>query len=269
MTLTDLFNFGRLAQTTTPSQSQAVEAVETVEAVPAEAAGGFFDGLLQNAAIVEPPTALEVVFAMIVSLSLNLLIAYIYRKTYKGTRYSQDYVQTLIIIGVVTTILIMVVSGNGAIAFGMFAAFSVIRFRRNLGQSRDLAFVFFAMAIGMVVGARLYPMAFIITAIVGGAIYALAKTDAFAPRRASHLLTMRMTADMNFEELLKPVFEEYTDRSQLVSVSSAQAGMMTELRYGLQLKLGASTAGLLEALHLACGNNRVVLTPTGTELEGA
>lgn len=210
----------------------------------------------------------EVALAMLISLALNLLIATIYRKTYRGTRYSQDYVQTLIIIGVVTTILIMVVSGNGAVAFGMFAAFSVIRFRRTLGQSRDLAFVFFAMAIGMVVGAGLYSMAVIITLIVGAAIYLLTKTDAFAPRRASHMMTLRMTSDMDFEELLRPVFAEYTDRSQLVSVTSAQAGMMTELRYGLQLKLGVSTPKLLEALHQVCGNNRVVLTPTGNELDG-
>lgn len=212
-----------------------------------------------------PP--LEVVFAMVVSLVLNLIIATIYRKTYKGTRYSQDYVQTLIIIGVVTTILIMVVAGNGAIAFGMFAAFSVIRFRRTLGQSRDLAFVFFAMAIGMVVGARLYEKAIIITALVGTAIYLLSKSDAFAPKRASHILSLRMTADMDFEKLLAPVFEEFADITQLMSVSSAQAGMMTELRYGIQLKSGQSTAKLLEALHLVCGNNRVVLTPTGNELD--
>ena len=250
MTLIELLGIGRLAQTS------------------ASEPGGFIDNLFQQSAVVDRPPAWEVIMAMFISLGLNLLIALIYRKTYKGTRYSQDYVQTLIIIGVVTTILIMVVSGNGAIAFGMFAAFSVIRFRRNLGQSRDLAFVFFAMAIGMVVGARLYGEALLITAIVGTAIVVLTKTDAFAPRRASHLLTLRMTAEMDFEELLRPVFEEYTDRVQLVSVSSAQAGMMTELRYGLQLKMGASTPKLLEALHLACGNNRVVLTPVGTELEG-
>jgi hypothetical protein len=209
----------------------------------------------------------EVVLAMAVSLTLNLIIAALYRKTYKGTRYSQDYVQTLIMIGLVTTILIVVVAGNGAIAFGMFAAFSVIRFRRTLGQSRDLAFVFFAMAVGMVVGAKMYVPAVVITAMVGTAIYVLTKTDAFAPRRASHMLTLRMTSDMDFEQLLQPVFDEYSDRVQLVSVSSAQAGMMTELRYGLQLKLGASTPKLLEALHLVCGNNRVILTPTGNELD--
>jgi len=213
------------------------------------------------------PRPEKVALAMGISLALNLAIAALYRKTYKGTRYSQDYVQTLIMIGVVTTILIMVVAGNGAIAFGMFAAFSVIRFRRTLGQSRDLAFVFFAMAIGMVVGAGQFLMAITITAIVGTAVYILTRMDAFAPRRASHMLTLRMTSDMDFEELLKPVFDQFADRVQLVSVSSAQAGMMTELRYGLQLKLGASTPKLLEALHLVCGNNRVILTPTGNELD--
>jgi hypothetical protein len=76
-----------------------------------------------------------------------------------------------------------------------------------------------------------------------------------------------MTSEMNFEELLKPVFDEFTDRTQLVSVSSVQAGMMTELRYGLQLKLGASTPKLLDSLHQVTGNNRVVLTPTGQELD--
>ncbi|MEK7953539.1 DUF4956 domain-containing protein [Luteolibacter soli] len=210
---------------------------------------------------------LEVVVAPAVSLVLNLAIAALYRKTYKGTRYSQDYVQTLIMIGLVTTILIVVVASNGAIAFGMFAAFSVIRFRRTLGQSRDLAFVFFAMAVGMVVGAKLYVPAVLITLMVGTAVYVLTKTDAFAPRRASHMLTLRMTSDMDFEQLLQPVFDEFADRVQLVSVSSAQAGMMTELRYGMQLKLGASTPKLLEALHLVCGNNRVILTPTGNELD--
>ena len=75
----------------------------------------------------------EVALAMGISLVLNVFIANIYRLTYKGTRYSQDYVQTLIIIGVVTTILIMVVAGNGAIAFGMFAAFASAIASRSRG----------------------------------------------------------------------------------------------------------------------------------------
>jgi hypothetical protein len=213
------------------------------------------------------PNPLEVLGAMLLSFALNLFVATLYRSTYKGTMYSQDFVQALIMIGTITTILIMVVRGNAGIAFGMFAAFSMIRFRRNLGQARDLGFVFFAMAVGMVVGARLYLEAIIITPLVGTLLYTIAKKDAFAPRRASHVLNLRMTSDMDFEERLKPVWEEFADRAVLMSVRSAQAGMMTELRYGLQLKPGTAVSQLVERLHAATGNNRVVLTPTANELD--
>jgi len=213
------------------------------------------------------PQPLEVLGAMLLSFALNLFIAQLYRSTYKGTRYSQDFVQTLIMIGTITTILIMVVSGNSGIAFGMFAAFSMIRFRRNLGQARDLGFVFYAMATGMVVGARLYDMALIVTLLVGALLYFISRSDAFSPKKASHLLTLRMTSDMSFEERLTPLWGEFADQAELLSVRSAQAGMMTELRYGLQLKSGVKVSDLMERLQIACGNNRVVLTPTGNELD--
>ena len=213
------------------------------------------------------PGVLEIIAAMVLSIILNLVIAALYKSTYKGTRYSQDFVQTLIMIGVVTTVLIMVVNGNGAIAFGMFAAFSMIRFRRNLGQSRDLGFVFFAMAIGMVVGAREYGMAIVITIIVSTAIFILTRMDAFAPKKASHILTVRMGCDIDYDELMETIFKEFAESAHLTRVSSAQAGMMTELRYGLVLKEGVSIKSFMEALHLACGNNRVILVPTSHEFD--
>ena len=213
------------------------------------------------------PGVLEIIAAMLLSIALNLFIAALYKSTYKGTRYSQDFVQTLIMIGVVTTVLIMVVNGNGAIAFGMFAAFSMIRFRRNLGQSRDLGFVFFAMAIGMVVGAREYAMAAVITVIVSAAIFVLTRMDAFAPKKASHMLTVRIGCDIDYDELMETIFKEFAESAHLTRVSSAQAGMMTELRYGLVLKENVSIKKFMEALHLACGNNRVVLVPTSHEFD--
>lgn len=215
----------------------------------------------------DTPLPFEVFSAMVLSFVLNLFIAMLYRSTYRGTRYSQDFVHTLVMIGTITTILVMVVRGNEGIAFGIFAAFSMIRFRRNLGQARDLGFVFFAMAMGLVVGARLYVEAIILTPLITAMIYVLTKKDAFAPRRASHLLTLRLTSDVNFEGKLDPIWEEFADRVQLLTVRSAQAGMMTELRYGLQLKNEVQVSELIERLQIATGNNRIVLTPTGTELD--
>lgn len=229
-------------------------------------ANAFTDMIDSNIGL-DIASPVEVLFATVMSFLLNMVIGAVYKSTYRGTRYSQDYVHTLIIIGTVTTVLIMVVSGSLEIAFGMFAAFSLIRFRRNLGQSRDLAFVFFAMATGMVVGARLYGMALISTAVVIAVAYMLAKTGAFAPKRASHQLRVRVNNDIDWDAAFDPVFKEFLDASELISVESVQAAMMTELRYGLQLKPGKKTSDFMEQMQVASGNNRILLTSARRELE--
>mgnify|MGYP006092966651 FL=1 len=215
----------------------------------------------------DQPTPMEVLTAVCLSFVLNMIIGAVYKNTYRGTRYSQDYVHTLVIIGTVTTILIMVVSGSMEIAFGMFAAFSLIRFRRNLGQSRDLAFVFFAMATGMVVGARMYPEALISTAVVVSVVYVLTKSGAFAPKRASHQMRVRVNNDIDWDSAFGPVFDEFVDAVELISVETVQAAMMTELRYGVQLKPEKKTSDFMEKMQVASGNNRILLTSTRRELD--
>tara|TARA_B100000809_G_C15079130_1_gene508990 strand:+ start:111 stop:812 length:702 start_codon:yes stop_codon:yes gene_type:complete len=215
----------------------------------------------------DQPTPMEVLTAVCLSFVLNMIIGAVYKNTYRGTRYSQDYVHTLVIIGTVTTILIMVVSGSMEIAFGMFAAFSLIRFRRNLGQSRDLAFVFFAMATGMVVGARMYPEALISTAVVVSVVYVLTKSGAFASKRASHQMRVRVNNDIDWDSVFGPVFDEFVDAVELISVETVQAAMMTELRYGVQLKPEKKTSDFMEKMQVASGNNRILLTSTRRELD--
>lgn len=227
----------------------------------------IFSDLFEGSIGLDVASPLEVLFATVMSFALNMLIGAVYKRTYRGTRYSQDYVHTLVIIGTVTTILIMVVSGSMEIAFGMFAAFSLIRFRRSLGQSRDLAFVFFAMATGMVVGARMYEMALISTAVVVAVICLLAWTGAFAPNRASHQLRVRVNNDIDWDGAFGPIFDKFVNAVELVSVESVQAAMMTELRYGIQMREDVSTSDFMEAMQVASGNNRILLSSTQRELE--
>lgn len=218
------------------------------------------------------PGPIEIIAAVAVSLLLNLCVALLYKNTYRGKRYSQDYVHTLVIIGTVVTIIILIVKGEGGgqIAFGMFAAFSIIRFRRTLNQARDLAFIFISMATGLTVGAMPFKdlwLAVVVLAIVAVAVYVMAKGDLFAPKRVSHNLRVRVTNDINYDEAFAPIFAQFTDEAELRSVESAQAGMMTELRYGITLKTSDQLADFMEKMQVACGNNRVLLTTMrGNEL---
>ncbi len=151
-------------------------------------------------------------------------------------------------------------------AFGLFAAFSIIRFRTTLPQARDIAFVFMSMAAGLAVGARQYQMAIITTTVVTAIIYVFSKMDLFAPRRASHFLRVRVTNDINYDHAFDQVFDKYVDRHNLISVESIQAGMMTELRWGIRLKPDVKPSEVVSALQQVNGNNRVMLTSAVRDL---
>ncbi len=223
----------------------------------------FIDNL--SSSVSSSPSALEIIIAVFVSLILNLLVAALYKATYRGKNFSQDYVHTLVIIGTVVTIIILIVRGEGGgqIAFGMFAAFSIIRFRRNLTQARDLAFIFVSMAVGLSVGAlpldKLW-LAVAVLAIVAVAVYIMSKADMYAPKRVSHNLRVRVTNDINYDESFASIFATYADEVDFRSVESAQAGMMTELRYDITLKDHSKVADFMEQMQVACGNNHVILT---------
>jgi hypothetical protein len=209
------------------------------------------------------PGPAEVIFALLLSFGLNCLIATLYKRTYRGTSYSQDYVHTLLILGTVVTVVIMVVSGNSATAFGMFAAFSIIRFRRSVGQSRDIGFIFFAMATGLAVGARAYVMAAVITPLVCLLILFLWWRDAFAPRRLSHHLRIRVPNEFDYDQEFAPAFREFLSYHTLGSVETVQAGMMTELRYDITLLDPSRVGAFIAQLQHLNGNNRILVTSVG------
>lgn len=167
---------------------------------------------------------------------------------------------TLLILGTVVTMVIMVVQGNSATAFGMFAAFSIIRFRRSVSQSRDIGFIFLAMATGLAVGAQQYLLALITVPLVCVIIWAISARDLFVAQRSSHLLRIRVNNDCNYDQAFTEVFARFLTDHQLSSVETIQAGMMTEVAYEITLRDVRQLNAFVSALQVVNGNNRVIVT---------
>jgi hypothetical protein len=209
----------------------------------------------------------EIFFATILSFLLTGLIGAVYKATFRGAKLSQDYVHTLIILGTVVTFIVLCVregdsSKAQATAFGMFAAFSIIRFRTTLSEARDIGFIFLAMAAGLAVGARLYGLAVSSVVLVCALIYWFSRRDWFAPNRASHYLRVRVTNDINYDNAFEEVFVKFLEKFDLISVESIQAGMMTELRYNISLKPDQKAGEFVAAIQQVNGNNRILMTST-------
>jgi uncharacterized membrane protein YhiD involved in acid resistance len=239
---------------------------QAASATPAPAPG-FLDSIFNPSATAHVAGIPEILFAILFSFSLNSLIAAVYKRTYRGARYSQDYVHTLLILGTVVTMVIMVVHGNSATAFGMFAAFSIIRFRRSVSQSRDIGFIFLAMATGLAVGAQQYLLALITVPLVCAIIWAISARDLFVAQRSSHLLRIRVNNDCNYDQAFAEVFARHLSGQELTSVETIQAGMMTEVAYEITLRDVRQLNAFIADLQMVNGNNRVIVTRAAEQTE--
>lgn len=109
----------------------------------------------------------DTVIGLAVSLLIGLFIFVIYQKTLTGVMYSSGFALTLVGLSLVTTLVIMAVTSNVVLSLGMVGALSIVRFRTAIKEPVEIVFLFWSLAVGIVVGAGLIPLAVIGSAIIG------------------------------------------------------------------------------------------------------
>lgn len=112
-------------------------------------------------------STLDVLLALGLSFVLGLFIFIIYKKTYSGVMYSESFGISLIAMAMVTSLVIIAVTSNVVLSLGMVGALSIVRFRTAVKEPMDIAFLFWAIAVGIVLGAGLVPLAVIGSVIIG------------------------------------------------------------------------------------------------------
>lgn len=110
---------------------------------------------------------LDFVIAMALSFALGLFIFYIYKKTFNGVMYSASFGLSLMAMSMITTLVILAVTSNIVLSLGMVGALSIVRFRTAIKEPMDIAFLFWAIAAGIVLGAGLIPLAVFGSLFVG------------------------------------------------------------------------------------------------------
>ena len=101
-------------------------------------------------------TPLEAVTCLSCALVLAMFMYYIYRKTYTGVAYSRNFNVSLVLLAIITTIAMLAIGNNLTLSLGMVGSLSIIRFRTAIKEPKDIAFVFWAISIGLCCGASMY-----------------------------------------------------------------------------------------------------------------
>ena len=193
----------------------------------------------------------DMVIALGMAFALGLFIFFIYKKSYSGVMYSPSFGITLIALSMITTLLIMTVMSNVVLSLGMVGALSIVRFRTAVKEPMDIAFLFWAVSVGIVLAAGLIPLA------VFGSIFIGAVLFAFSRRKTSdspYILVVRCESG-EAEAATKQFVKEHVKRLSLKSKSVD--GGCVELNYEVRLIKDDST--FVNELETMPGVLRVVL----------
>ncbi len=112
-------------------------------------------------------SAVDTLIGMLFSLVIGLFIFVVYKKTFNGVMYSTGFAMTLVGLSLVTTLVIMAVTSNVVLSLGMVGALSIVRFRAAIKEPVEIVYLFWAIAVGIVIGAGMIPLAVIGSVIIG------------------------------------------------------------------------------------------------------
>lgn len=204
-------------------------------------------------------TVLMSVLAMSITAILSLVITKVYQLTFSGEKYSQNFIHTIIIMAVVVSVIMKVVSGNAGIAFGLFAVFSLIRFRSAVTDAKDIAYIFFGLSVGMVSGLYQFDLAIILTFFACVIIYLLYKYQ-YGKGKDTQILKVTVPENLNHENLLNDVFDEFTISHVLRQVETTNLGTMILYTYSIRCKDDTNDQELLDRIREKNANLKVSIT---------
>ena len=124
----------------------------------------FKSSFLEN---VNAVSVLDMVLALVLAFGVGLFIFFVYKKTYAGVMYSSGFGVTLVALTMITTLVILAVTSNIVLSLGMVGALSIVRFRTAIKEPLDIAFLFWAIAAGIVLAAGLIPLAVFGSVFIG------------------------------------------------------------------------------------------------------
>lgn len=124
----------------------------------------FKSNFLENVSSV---SVLDMFIALVLAFGLGIFIFFVYKKTYSGVMYSSSFGTTLVALTMITTVVILAVTSNVVLSLGMVGALSIVRFRTAIKEPLDIAFLFWSIAVGIVLAAGMIPLAVVGSVIIG------------------------------------------------------------------------------------------------------
>lgn len=174
---------------------------------------------------------LDMGIALILAFAVGLFIFFVYKKTYQGVMYSSGFGVTLVALTMITTVVILAVTSNVVLSLGMVGALSIVRFRTAIKEPLDIAFLFWSIAVGIVLAAGLIPLALVGSFFIGLVLILFVN-------RKSHLnpfIVVLSVKDKQSEKAAREFLEKTCKKCVIKSKTAAKGAI--ELNVEVRLKM--------------------------------
>ena len=178
----------------------------------------------------------EIIINLLISFVLGLVISFVYKKTHRGLSYSQSFVVTNIFIAVIVCMVIMIIGNNLARAFALVGALSIIRFRTVVKDTKDTAYIFWSLAVGMAAGTGSYFLALAGTVIITFIAIILYATNYGSIYKSEFILQFRSANGNDKKNEYNKIISEYTKSSKLLNVESSGDNKSLKLSFDVVMK---------------------------------
>ena len=199
---------------------------------------------------------IDTILGLVVALVIGLFIFVIYKKTLTGVMYSTGFALTLVGLALVTTLVIMAVTSNVVLSLGMVGALSIVRFRAAIKEPVEIVFLFWSLAVGIVIGAGMIPLAIIGSVIIGLILLLFANRKIHSNPYILVLTLDNEEVEGNALGILEQSVEHFVVKSK--TVNSAGIELTAELR-----TKNAATAFVNQIQSVSGVNNATLVSYNG------
>lgn len=187
----------------------------------------FKSSFLENVTSV---SLLDIMVALVLAFGIGLFIFFVYKKTFTGVMYFSSFGVSLVAMTMITTVVILAVTSNVVLSLGMVGALSIVRFRAAIKEPLDIAFLFWAIGVGIVLAAGMIPLAVIGSVLIGVMLLVFVNKKSYW----NPYIVVVQCDGHESEKKAKAFLEKRTQRC-VVKSKSAQKGSV-ELNMEIRLK---------------------------------
>jgi uncharacterized membrane protein YhiD involved in acid resistance len=202
----------------------------------------------------------DIVLSLLLAFILGQVLAWVYYFTHSGLSYSRTFVQSLIMITVVVAMVMAVIGNNIITAFGLMGALAIIRFRNIIKDTRDIAFIFCSLVVGMAAGSQRYGIAIVGTIILSLIALYLHLTGFGTHQPHNGFLTFRLPRQIEPGHPILVVLKRFCTKFTLISVQDSGFEGPAEYAYQLMIRNAAKNEQMLAEIGKVQGIENVTLT---------